>query len=173
VFRWDFIVFIEVEFFGIFFRTAFFAMSMSISFRWRWFFIIVTIRFECFTFNTLYFFIANRCLTNITCFNVEWLFNLKISKNDNRDDSNSMILLTIGPRSEVKTGLELKCSLSREHVDKSLILVTCVIAPFCLYLYWVVQTPRTSSSRIFFFCFFLIKNLISICLFDETVNLQC
>ena len=46
-----------------------------------------------------------------------------------------MILLTIGPRSEVKTGLELKCSLSREHVDKSLILVTCVIAPFCLYLY--------------------------------------
>ena len=38
--------------------------------------------------------------------------------------------LTRGPRSEVKTGLELKCNLSFEHVDKSLFLFTIVAPPF-------------------------------------------
>jgi hypothetical protein len=42
-----------------------------------------------------------------------------------------LLKLTRGPRSEVKTGLELKCNLSFEHVDKSLFLLTCVTPPFC------------------------------------------
>jgi hypothetical protein len=57
--------------------------------------------------------------------------------------------LTRGPRSDVKTGLELKCNLSLEHVDKSLVLIICVTPPFWVYLYRVVHTPSTSSSRTF------------------------
>lgn len=38
--------------------------------------------------------------------------------------------LTIGPKSEVKTGLELKCNLSLEQVDKSLFLMICKTGPF-------------------------------------------
>lgn len=55
--------------------------------------------------------------------------------------------LTNGPRSEVKTGLELKCNLSREQVDKSLFFLTWITPDFWEYLYRVVHTPRTSSSR--------------------------
>jgi len=149
-FWWNFfIIFIIKIYIIIFFWTTITLMTMIIIIIFfSCFFRVICINFNCFTFNWLNIFITNLCLTYITSFSWENFFNLK------KSNINFAFLLlnktfTSGPRSEVKTGLELKCNLSLEHVDKSLFLMTCIALPFWEYLYRVVHTPRTSSSRTF------------------------
>ena len=92
--------------------------------------ILGRVDFDGLTLDRLDLLLTDLRLADVTSFTREGIFDLIDPSIIRPQVCARSIVLTSGPRSEVSVGLELRCSLSLEQVDRSLFLFTCVTSPF-------------------------------------------